>query len=261
MAMLKSSIPRPRGRVVAKGIRVLAIRDKLAAAPVRGGALVALGLVMLGTAGLPPAFAQQGDRWVSDSFEVMMRSGKGNRQSIVRMLSSGSRVELLELDKEEGYALVRTPGGAEGWVLSRYLLTAPPARVRLPDIEKRLADSQGKRKELQQQLGELRKERDQLQRQVAELERSGSTLQTQLSDIRRLSANVIQVDQDNQQLRERLAAAEQTVTELQRENDELEGRAAREWFVVGAGVVIVGMIIGLILPRIRWRRKSSWSDF
>ena len=86
-------------------------------------------------------------------------------------------------------------------------------------------------------------------------------MQTQLSDIRRLSANVVQVDQDNQQLRERLAAAEQTVTELQRENDELEGRAAREWFVVGAGVVIVGMIIGLILPRIRWRRKSSWSDF
>lgn len=261
MAMLKSSIPRPRGRVVAKGIRVLAIRYKLAAAPVRGGAFVALVLVILAGAVALPAVAQEGDRWVSDSFEVMLRSGKGNRQSIVRMLSSGSRVELLELDKEEGYARVRTPGGAEGWVLSRYLLSAPPARVRLPNVEKELATSQGKRKELQQQLGKMRKERDQLQRQVAELERSGSTLQTQLSDVRRLSSNVIQVDQDNQQLRERLAAAEQTVTELQRENDDLEGRAAREWFVVGAGVIIVGIILGLILPRIRGRRKSSWSDF
>ncbi len=259
--MLKSSIPRPRGRVVAQGIRVLASRDKLADARARGRAFVAIGVLILASAASFSVTAQQGDRWVSDSFEVMLRSGKGNRQSIVRMLSSGSRVELLELDEAEGYARVRTPGGAEGWMLSRYLLNTPPARVRLPNVEQQLAASNGKAKELQQQLGELRKDRDQLQRQVAELERSGTTLQTQLGDIRRLSSNVIQIDQDNQQLRERLAAAEQTVTELQRENEDLEGRAAREWFVVGAGVVIVGIILGLILPRLRWRRKSSWSDF
>jgi SH3 domain protein len=28
--------------------------------------------------------------------------------------------------------------------------------------------------------------------------------------------------------------------------------------MVGAGVIILGMIIGLIIPRIRWRKKSSW---
>lgn len=261
MAMLKFSTPRPRGRVVAKGIRVLVFRHKFAAALPRVG--VFLALLLLGLAGTMsmPAVAQQGDRWISDSFEVMMRSGKGNRQSIVRMLSSGSKVELLELDEAAGYARVRTPGGAEGWVLSRYLLRSPPAKVRLPNVEQQLAASQTKRKDLQQQLGQLRKERDQLQRQVAELERSGSTLQTQLSDIRRLSANVIQVDEQNQQLRERLAAAEQTLGELQRDKERLERRAAREWFVVGAGVIIIGIILGLILPRIRWRRKSSWSDF
>ena len=78
--------------------------------------------------------------------------------------------------------------------------------------------------------------------------------------MRRLSANVIQVDEQNRQLRERIAAAEQKLTELQRENDSLANRSSREWFVVGAGVVILGMALGLILPRIRWRRKSSWSE-
>ena len=47
-----------------------------------------------------------------------MRTGKSTRQSIVRMLASGTRVELLELDSEAGYARVRTRGGTEGWVLS-----------------------------------------------------------------------------------------------------------------------------------------------
>ena len=259
--MVKSSILRPCGRFVAKGIRELAARSKLAATVARGRAFVALALVLVTGAVCMPAQAQQGDRWVSDSFEVMLRKGKGNQQSIVRMLSSGTQVELLELDEAEGYARVRTPGGAEGWMLSRYLLKTPPAKVRLPSVEQQLATSQGKRRELEQELGDVRGERDQLKRQVAELERSGATLQNELSDVRRLSSNVIQIDEQNQQLRERLAAAEQTLTELQREKERLEGQSAREWFVVGAGVVIVGIILGLILPRIRWRRKSSWSDF
>jgi SH3 domain protein len=220
-------------------------------------------VLVLVLTGIVPSFvsAQSGDRWVSDSFEVMMRSGKGNRQSIVRMLPSGTQLELLELDEAEGYARVRTSGGTEGWVLSRYLLTTPPAKVRLPSVEQQLASSQAKRRELQQQLGTVQEERDALKRQVASLESAGGTLQEELSDIRRLSANVIAIDEQNLQLRERLAAAEQTLTELQREKERLESRSAREWFVVGAGVVIVGMILGLILPRIRWRRKSSWSDF
>ena len=40
----------------------------------------------------------------------------------------------------------------------------------------------------------------------------------------------------------------------------LKDRTARDWFMVGAGVVILGMIIGLIIPRIRWRKKSSWDS-
>jgi SH3 domain protein len=262
MPMLKFNIVRPSGRVVvAKGIRVLANRDKRAAMLACHGLLVLLVAACLGGVLLQPAVAQGADRWVTDDFEVTMRTGKSNRQSIVRMLSSGSKVELIELDQEAGYALVRTSGGAEGWVLSRYLLAEPPARIRLPAIEKQLERSQASRNEMQQQLREVSEERNQLRRRVSDLESAGEDLDRQLKDVRRLSANVIEVDEQNKQLRERLAAAEQTVTDLQRENEKLSGRAAREWFVVGAGVVVFGMVLGLVLPRIRWRRKSSWSDF
>jgi len=40
----------------------------------------------------------------------------------------------------------------------------------------------------------------------------------------------------------------------------LKDRSEREWFVRGAGVVIVGILIGLIVPRLKLRKKSSWDS-
>ena len=47
---------------------------------------------------------------------------------------------------------------------------------------------------------------------------------------------------------------------LAQENETLRDRTARDWFMVGAGVVVLGILIGLILPRLRIRRRSSWGD-
>jgi SH3 domain protein len=206
-------------------------------------------------------FGQEDSRWITDEFEITMRTGKSTKQSIVRMLSSGTRVELLELDQEAGYALVRTRGGTEGWVLSRYLLSEPPARVTLPELQKRLAEGDSGLQRLTDENQSLKKENRDLARQIAELQRDGSRLQDELGEIRELSSNVIQIDEQNRQLSQRLAETEQLLQEMRAENQTLASRSNREWFIVGAGVLFIGMAMGLILPRIRWKKKSSWSDF
>ncbi len=208
------------------------------------------------------ALAQQGEaRWITDRFEVTMRTGKSTKQSIVRMLPSGAQVEVLETDREAGYARVRTPSGAEGWVLNRYLVSTPPARVRLPELEQRLARSEARNQALEKEKRALEQQLRELQQRISALEGSKSGLQQELAKIRQLSANVVQIDEQNALLRERLGETERTLTELQLENQRLASRSSREWFIVGAGVLVFGMLLGLILPRIRWRRKSSWSDF
>ena len=214
---------------------------------------------------VPVVSAQQGasqsnQRWVSDQFEVTMRSGKDNRKAIVRMLPSGARLELLKEDPEAGYSRVRTPGGAEGWVLNRYLMKSPPARMMLPDLEARLRKGQEKRSELEGEIRELRAERGELQRRSTQLEKSGSNLQNELDEVSRLSSSVIEVNEQNKQLRQRLIDNEQQLDELKAENNRLAARSNREWFVIGALVVIFGILIGLILPRIRWRKKSGWGE-
>ncbi|MGB5260055.1 MAG: ligand-binding protein SH3, partial [Gammaproteobacteria bacterium] len=47
-------------------------------------------------------------RYVSDTLEITMRSGKGTSYGITRMLRSGTQVEVLEDDKSTGYTHVRT---------------------------------------------------------------------------------------------------------------------------------------------------------
>ena len=79
--------------------------------------------------------AQAEDRWVTDEFEVMLRTGKSNSQSIVRQLKSGTKVEVLAADKAAGYTQVRIGSGAEGWVLSRYLKRGPTTQLLLPNVE------------------------------------------------------------------------------------------------------------------------------
>lgn len=222
--------------------------------------LICWALLLCLAAGSAAAQEAAGDRWVTDSFEITMRNGKGNRQSIIRMLPSGTRIELLESDPDEGYSRVRTGSGAEGWVLSRYLEKNPPARVAMPEVQARLRAAEEKRAAIAAELKTVTRERDQLKRQLGQTEASGRGLQKDLDEVRRLSANVIQIDSQNKSLRQSLADSQADVERLQAENQQLASRANREWFIIGALVVIVGMLIGLILPRIRWRRKSSWGD-
>ena len=204
---------------------------------------------------------QAEDRWVTDEFEVMMRTGKSNSQSIVRQLKSGTQVEVLAEDKAAGYTQVKVGSGAEGWVLSRYLKRGPTAKILLPNLEARLKKSEAATGELRREITELKRERQKLQNQVAELQSTGSSVQQQLDRVTKLSAGTIQVDDQNRQLKKRLVEGDQQIELLENENRRLGSRANREWFLVGGAVLVLGLLLGLILPRISWKKKSSWSDF
>jgi SH3 domain protein len=205
--------------------------------------------------------AQQGQAaWVTDEFEITMRNGKGSRQTIVRMLPSGTKLEVVEVDKEEGYSRVRTRSGAEGWVLNRYLLRQPPARVTMPDVQAQLARSEAQRKQLSQELRGLKKENTTVKGRLGQSESSSDDLQKELARISALSSNTVQIDAENRQLKQSLAQTQQALEDAEEESRRLASRSNREWFVIGALVVMFGILVGLILPRIRWRKKSSWGE-
>lgn len=210
---------------------------------------------------LAARIASADSAWVSDRFEITLRSGPSTSNAIQLMLGSGTEVEVLERDAESGYSRVRTGGGTEGWVLTRYLMNEPAARDQLAALTSQLTSEASRGSSLDSQLGAIRGEYDAAKQRIASLERDKSALEAELAELKRTAANVLAINNQNKDLREQLAAEEIRVAALEQENRELSSQTTRYWFLSGALVLVVGMVLGLWLPRIRWQRRSRYDRF
>ena len=219
--------------------------------------IAALSLLLL----LPAVHASAQDAWVSDQFEVMLRTGPSTSNAIERMLRSGTAVNVLERDEETGYTRVRTQAGTEGWVLTRYLMTEPSAREQLATLTRRLTSANQEGSSLSSQLLAVQGEYDQAKRRITTLENEKRLVEQELAEIKRTAANVLSINNQNKELREQLSNAEIETATLQQQNRGLRSQTTRYWFMAGALVLVVGMILGLWLPRIRWQRRSRYDRF
>jgi len=200
-------------------------------------------------------------RYVSDTLEITMRSGKGTSYGISRMLRSGTEVVVLETDKKSGYTHVRTKSGKDGWVLSRFLMKTPAARARLTTAEKKLAELELENRKLAASMSSLTKEKSSLKKNLGNIEGESRKVSQELAEIKRTASSALAIDSENKDLKSRVVSLERKLQTVQQENEGLKDRTARDWFMVGAAVVLLGIIVGLIIPRIRWRKKSSWDTF
>ena len=210
---------------------------------------------------LPAVEATAQSVWVSDEFEVMLRSGPSTSNAIERMLPSGTRLEVLERDAESGYSRVRTTAGTEGWVLTRYLMSEPSAREQLQKLTSQLTSAAAEGSSLTSQLNAIRVEVDTANRRIETLQREKQQLEQELAEIKRTAANVLSINNQNKELRDQLASTEIQVGTLEQQNRELSGQTTRYWFMTGALVLVVGIILGIWLPRIRWQRRSRYDRF
>lgn len=205
-----------------------------------------------------PALAQTA--YIKDEMEITLRSGETTQHSIVRMLSSGTRVTVLGSNTETGYTHVRTAEGREGYVLSRFLSNQPIARDRLAAAERELARLRENNQKVASELATLRDEKQRSESRGESLSEQNQRLNSDLEAIRRTSANALNIDAENKRLTTELASSGQRVQALENDNQALRKRSGQTWFLAGAGAVTVGALLGFILPRVRWRKRSRWGD-
>ncbi len=215
-------------------------------------------LLLLSTAFCGAAIAKT--LYVTDSFKITMRSGESTGHKIVRMIPSGTPVTLISTDRDSGYSKV-TALGETGFVLTRQLMNEPSARNQLAEYKQRLDSLQETPDKLRAQLAALDAEHQDLRKAHVELQDLKQQLEQDLESIRRTASDAVRINNERNELRKTVAALTREREDLRQETRDLRNQTAQHWFMIGAGVIIVGIVLGLILPHLRFqRRKSSWGS-
>ncbi len=198
--------------------------------------------------------------YVSDILTITVRTGKGSEFAIIRTITSGTAVEILRSDAD-GYSRIRLQNGAEGFVLSRYLQDDPVARERLAKAEESLRESEDQLARNQNERVRLDSEIQQKDQQLTHLTEQLATVGNELSEAQKLAENPMKIGRKNKRLERSLKENKEETLLLREMNAKLKDTDNREWFLIGAGVLLGGLVLGLVLPALKFRRRSSWDRF
>lgn len=200
-------------------------------------------------------------RYVTEETSVPVRRGQTAGHRIARMVPTGTPLEVLSIDTKTGYAHVRGEGGLDGYVLISQLQDQPPARQRLAAAEAKLAELQKAPDQLAPQLASLRGQYDSLKTDYDQVKADKQRLEQELATIKHTSANAVRIAEERNELRTSVASLTREAEELKQQNRDMDSRSNQRWFLIGGGVGLGGILLGLILPNLRFRRrKSSWGS-
>jgi SH3 domain protein len=113
---------------------------------------------------------------------------------------------------------------------------------------------------LKAQLSSQEQKAASLEQQSGQISSAKTKLEKELETIRRVSADQIAMYEENKELKSQLLNLRRTIQTVTQENVSLKDSSARKWFMVGSAVCAIGIILGLVLPNLRFRKKESWGS-
>ena len=214
-----------------------------------GFVLFALGIAAQG---------QTQTRYVTDRTQVELRRGPSTEYRILRYLEAGDRVEVLEQNEAQGFSRVKIGEDTEGWIPTASLIAEPIARERLAAAERNLATARERVTTLEGQSQQLTRELATTRNELEQTQTNHGTVSRELADLRSAAANVVEIRDNNTSLQQRLGQRDREVEQLTADNARLAAHNNQNWFVVGALVLLVGIVVGLVAPSLRRKRRSDW---
>lgn len=199
------------------------------------------------------SYARAETAYISEVMEITLRTGPGTDHKIVSMLASGQEVETLE--QSGGWTRVNLPDGKTGWVLTRFVSKKMPDRVVLTRLQQAHDELLQKSAAPLEEINRLTAENNMLSSKLVESEKTLAQLQQKHVALKKESSDFLKVKADYETAASGLAEQTQKAEKLENELAKFELHQNIKWFLSGAGVLILGFIIGYSTKR--QRRRSS----
>ena len=201
-------------------------------------------------------------RYVSDQLVITLREGMGNKYRVIRTLKTDVGMEVLSA--EGRYLYVRLKDGTKGYVLKQYVSRKTPKTVTIARLRDEVDVLKKQLSQQNEDVASTQQEQQTIQQQLAEKSRSlDETVQMlevtrkQLSDLQLKAEDVVMIDAERQQLKKDYAAAQQELESLRTNNNAILKTAMIKWFIAGAGVLVLGWILG----KFSRRKKRGLGSF
>ena len=198
--------------------------------------------------------------YVTDDLKVTFRSGPGTTNRIIKMISSGQPVEVLE--SQEEWSRIRLPsvasGEDEGWVLSRYLINRQPWKMQTASLLRKNTRLSNQVSTLQQNLPETERQRDELSANLKKTSSKLSELDTSYQELRSGSSQYLKLKKTLDDTQAKLKQVESDFGLLSEEYKKIKYSERNIWFATGAGILVFGLLIGIVLGKREKRRAQKY---
>ncbi len=168
--------------------------------------------------------------YISDQLPTFIHAGPGTNYRILGTVIAGSSIKITGL-QESDYSEIIDEKSRKAWVETKYVTTEPVLRIRIEELNKKISSNNDYASQLDGQVNTLT-----------------SKVNTLLSEKKTLTTKLQSVSDELEQTR--LKVKDQDMNIL------------KEWFFTGAIVLGIGLLLGLILPKLFTRKRNtmqSWS--
>jgi SH3 domain protein len=190
-------------------------------------------------------------QYVTDVLWLTLRTEPKIGSESLKAIQSGQEVE--RIATAENWAQVRLPDGTSGWVLQKYLTPQITAGRQLKILQNKYAALEEQTRLLRQENERLKQDHQKLRDELAQKMRQSADMASAYETLKTEAAGFIELkekfEKTNIALKEQSAKAEQLDDELSK----IASQKILRWFLAGAGVLLLGFIIGFSAKRQRRR--------
>ena len=208
---------------------------------------IKFGLLVLFVTLLTAAVVAADSKYVSEDFEITMRTGPGNDRKILALVPSGREVQVISSGEE--WSEVQLPSGKQGWVLTRYLTDKLPTAIALERLQARHAKVLAQNEALQKQVAELSGKEKELSTELADTQKDLGQLNKAHENLKSESANVLQLKNNYDKALKELKTARSKADTAESEFNRLSNNQITTGMLYGGGLLILGFIVGFIMKK------------
>ena len=205
--------------------------------------------------------AQAETVYVADYLNLALRDAASAKAKVIKSLPTGTPLTLIDKQAKAEFIHVRLIDGTEGYIKSRYTDKQPPTLDPKDTSSKNITLLQSENSALRTELNALKESLTPGSSLEKTLATERDQLARELSELKKTAASSFQLKNERDELQERVINAERDLQQFKLENQALKDTASQDWFLYGGVLSLVGVLLGFILPKLGWRRKSRWDSF